>query len=104
MNSALAGSQTSNKALTIQNNRLIDDFQALQVQTDADREEKGDIIRKLTDENASLSTQLGSVQRELFTSSQNVSSLTMQTSQISQTMEGLLAKKEDEIKQVKNSC
>jgi uncharacterized protein YoxC len=98
--SALAGSQTSNKALTVQNNRLIDDYQALQVQTDNDREQKAATIRQLTEDKQSLAAQLATVQRELYTSGQNVSNLTMQTSQISQTMEGVLGRKDDEIRQV----
>jgi uncharacterized protein YoxC len=98
--SALAGSQTSNKALTVQNNRLIDDYQALQVQTDNDREQKAATIRQLAEDKQSLAAQLATVQRELYTSGQNVSNLTMQTSQISQTMEGVLGRKDDEIRQV----
>lgn len=99
-NSALSGSQTSNKALTVQNNRLIDDYQALQVQTDNDRAEKSATIRQLTEAKQSVSAELARVQSELYTSGQNVSNLTMQTSQISHTMEGLLSKKDEEIQQV----
>lgn len=99
---SLVCTQAANEKLNLEMSSSAKELRGLQTKYDTETGELRASVATLTQEKLRLSEELMGTRQELHTTGQNVSSLTLQSSQMSQTMEMLLQKKDTHIQELKD--